>query len=173
MSLVQVNITLTGVERLRKREINDALREAIEAMVLRWRRRYLPKHFTHGGARVYGFAARQGQFNPHRRGTYTNRKLRWFSHTLPNVYTGELRRLVTQGPQRVKATVTSTRARGRALLPRKANFRLHELEIVSASERQDLERFLVQMIELRLARRGAASASAEAGFNVPSAAAAA
>jgi hypothetical protein len=157
MTLITIDMELRGAEALRQRDVNDALRRALEGMCLRWRRQYLPKHFTKGGAREYGYQPRQGERNPLKRGSYSNRKLRLFSHVLPNVYTGELRRLSLQGPQTVRATVTRTRARVRAVLPRKANFRLHELKIVSSRERAALEQFLVQRIEFELNRRGAAA----------------
>lgn len=158
-----VDVELRGVEALTQKEINDAFRAALRMMVVRWRRRYLKKHFTKSGAREYGFKPRGGQHNPLRPGSYSNRKLRLFSHVLPNVYKGELRRLSLHGVQTVKATVTSTRAKASAVLPRKANFRLHELKLVSQRERADLEQFLVARLEKELDRRGA-TATATAGI---------
>jgi hypothetical protein len=56
-----------------------------------------PKHFTHEGAQEYGYTPRSGEAG----GTsskdffrsYTGRKQRKFGHTLPLVYTGELREM--------------------------------------------------------------------------------
>lgn len=160
-----VTMDLRGVEALTQKDINDSLRHALKMMVLRWRRRYLKKHFTKAGAREYGFQPRGGQRNPQRKGTYSNRKLRLFRHVLPNVYTGELRRLALQGVHRVKVTVTATRAKGSAVLPRKANFRLHELKLVSPRETIDLEQFLVERLEHELNRRGA-TATASVGISM-------
>lgn len=163
MAQFVVDVELRGVEALKQKDINNALRVALKAMVVRWRKRYLKKHFTKAGARLYGFKPRDGERNPLKKGSYSNKKLRLFSHVLPNVYTGELRRLSLHGVQKVKATVTSTRAKASAVLPRKANFRLHELKLVSGPERVDLERFLVTRLEKELNRRGA-SATASVGI---------
>lgn len=168
-----VDIELSGAERLARRQVNDVIRDALEAMILHWRRRYLPKHFTKAGAREYGYQPRGGERNPLVKGSYTNRKLRLFSHTLPNVYTGELRRQCLQGVQRVTAKVTSTRAHGHAVLPRKANFRLHELGLVSSAERAELAKFFVARVEFGLARAGATGGRAAAGIRQAGAAAAA
>jgi len=154
MTRIAVHVELKGYEALKQRELNDALRAALENMGVRWKRRYLPKHFTKAGAREYNYKPRQGELNPLRKGTYSNRKLRLFSHVLPNVYTGELRRLSLQGATKTTAKATSTRAHVRVHLPRKANFRLHELSIVSPAEQAELEKFLVADLERQFAKRG-------------------
>ncbi|REJ65832.1 MAG: hypothetical protein DWQ31_16600 [Planctomycetota bacterium] len=154
MTRIAVNVELKGFEALKQRDLNDAIRDALSNMGVRWKRRYLPLHFTKAGARKYNYKPRQGELNPLRRGTYTNRKLRLFSHTLPNVYTGELRRLSLQGQTKTTAKSTASRAHVRVHLPRKANFRLHELSIVSPDEQAELEKFLVEDLERQFTKRG-------------------
>jgi hypothetical protein len=154
MSQIAVSVIYRGWEALTRSALNGVLREALRHMALRWKRRYLPKHFTKAGAKEYGYKPRQGELNPLKKGTYSNRKLRLFSHVLPNVYTGELRRLSLYGATNITAKATSTRAWARVRLPRKANFRLHELEIVSEREKVDLETFLAEDIERLVARHG-------------------
>lgn len=154
MTRIAINVELKGFESLTRSDLNEAIRAALSNMGVRWKRRYLPQHFTKAGAKIYNYKPRNGQLNPLRKGTYTNRKLRLFSHTLPNVYTGELRRLSLHGATKVTAKSTSTRAHVRVHLPRKANFRLHELSAVTESEQAELELFLTEDLERQFARRG-------------------
>lgn len=66
-----------------------------------WHRDMLPLHFTHEGARLYGFGKRKGENhrgsnNRRFRQSYTGRKEAKMGHTLPNVYSGLSRRLARQ-----------------------------------------------------------------------------
>lgn len=167
----QAELKLTGAEGLRQGQINAAVRDSMHALGLRHRRRNLPSRFTKAGARKLGFKPRRGESNPQRRGTYSNRKLRLLGHVLPNVYSGELRRLTLYGVRDVRATATSREAKVRIVLPRKANLHhprgpntLEELRSVAADERADLERFLVEDLERRLSRAGARGATVAAGL---------
>lgn len=169
--MFEIAFTLTGTERLKKSDVNRAVRDALHAMGLRHRRRNLARHFTKAGARKYGYQPRKGELNPWRRGTYSNRKLRLFGHVLPLVYTGELRRQTLYGVRDVRATATSTRQTVRIVLPRKANLRnphgpnmLEELRIVAPDELADLGKFLVEDLERRLSRAGAPGAKASASI---------
>lgn len=153
-STLDITILYRGWEALKRSELNELLRQALTHMALRWKRRFLPKHFTKAGAREYQYKPRRGELDPRKKGTYSNRKLRLFGHVLPNVYTGELRRLSLYGATDIVAKATSTRAWARVRLPKKANFRLHELQIVSQGEKTDLETFLAEDIERLVSRRG-------------------
>ncbi len=163
-----------GFESLTKSQLNEALRLMMHAVGLRHRRRHLAKHFTKAAYRAYGYAPRQGDNGSGSpfRGSYQYRKLRKFSHTLPLVYTGELRRLTLYGRQDVRATAAGGNAKARIVLPRKANLRnpwsltnpLKELQAVSGAEMADLERFAGEQLERELKAQGASGASA--GVNI-------
>lgn len=59
-------------------------------------RQYVPKRFTHEGARELGYKRRKGELQKGQPGyfrTYTGRKERRFGHTLPLVWSGESRAL--------------------------------------------------------------------------------
>ncbi len=79
---------------LTKSDYNAACAVAFAEMGTLWHTRYLPEHFTHAGARKYHYTPRQGQgpMGGKRYGqSYTGRKERYYSHTLPLVYTGTSR----------------------------------------------------------------------------------
>jgi len=79
---------------LTKSDYNAACAVAFAEMGTLWHTRYLPKHFTHAGARKYHYVPRQGQGpmgGQRFRQSYTGRKERYYGHTLPLVYTGTSR----------------------------------------------------------------------------------
>lgn len=167
----QVHYEARGIETLTAKDRNDSLRDGLAAMGLRHRRRNLPVHFTKRGYSLYGYAKRHGDSGGNLRGrafrsTYQGRKLRLFGHTLPLVYTGELRRLTLYGLPRVTATARSGVGKVLIHLPAKANFRrgdispLRELQAVAGMELVDLEKFLVPELERQWRRRGARKSSA-------------
>lgn len=115
-----------GSENLSARVLNQIKREAWEEAGHYWHAHLRPKHFTKAGAREYGYAPRKGEEG----GTgkrfwrsYTGRKQRQKGHTLPLVWSGELREL--SKIYKLQATATSTRSRLRVILPaaQKANWR--------------------------------------------------
>jgi hypothetical protein len=61
--------------------------EALRSMLKLWHTRYLPRHFTASGARMYSYSLRGA--------TYETRKLRKFKHSRPLVYTGALEKAMT------------------------------------------------------------------------------
>jgi hypothetical protein len=65
------------------------------AVGLHHKRRHLGKHFTAAGAAEYGYATRSKK--------YTEQKRRKFGHTLPLVYSGQLRANVLSMPE-IRAT---------------------------------------------------------------------
>lgn len=164
MKYYLVNYNLTGIERLTKSQVNGCIRKALHAVGVRWRRLYLAKHFTKGGAREYGYKPRQGESNPKKPGTYSYYKLKQFKHVLPLVYTGELKKLALYGERRVIAKATSSAAYVRVVFPRKANFVIADLRKVSQRELVDLQKFLVDQLEREFKRIGAAGVRASVGF---------
>ena len=81
-----------------------------------WHNDLRPKHFTHQGAREYGYAPRSGARGSGRRfaGSYTQRKLKKFGHTKPLVYTGEGEaltrvRVISSNVKRVQVKMTAAR----------------------------------------------------------------
>jgi hypothetical protein len=161
---MEVQLSFRGAEALPKSEVNACLRRALEGMGWRWREQYLPKRFTKKGAREYGFRPRAGELNPRKRGTYTNRKLRLFGHTLPLRYTSEAYREALFTLKVVTATATSARATVRVRLPRKANFHIKDWTAISAAEIRDLEYFLAGRVSLELQKAGARHVSVRASI---------
>ena len=84
-------------------------------------RDYLPKRFTHEGARLLNYTRRKGELMKGSKRywrTYTGRKERRFGHTLPMVYTGESRQLA-----RVRDVRSTSNGVKVVLNARKLNFR--------------------------------------------------
>lgn len=102
-------------------KFNDCSRKAGTAMGVAWWSRFRPKHFTHEGAREYGYAKRRGEGAG--RGTkewwqsYTGRKQRVYHHTLPLVWSGASRELAKTGDIRCTATRSMTRVYVRIRAP--------------------------------------------------------
>lgn len=73
---------------LSRKALNEVLSEGYHAALLHWHKRIRPKHFTHAGAKEYGYTPRQGENRVRWRGSYTERKLRKWGHTYPLVWSG-------------------------------------------------------------------------------------
>lgn len=155
--MLNIDIKYTG-HPLTKSAFNEMKRETFREMGELWHREMRPKHFTHAGAREYGYAPRKGEAgNRHRKGfkrSYTGIKLRLVGHTRPLEFSGEGRRLSRIQDIRV------TSKRVRVILPRKFNFRnphsrvnMRE-ELTTISERE--ERELVAAADRDIGRRLAA-----------------
>lgn len=118
--MLNLDIRYTG-HPLKKRDFNKMKRKTFLRMGRQWHSEMRPKHFTHGGAREYGYRPRKGQSgNTHRKGfaqSYTGIKLRLVGHTRPLEFSGEGKRL----SQIRNIRVTSKRVQ--IILPRKFNFR--------------------------------------------------
>jgi hypothetical protein len=173
--MITVHINLSGVALLKKNDVKDAIRAAMQGMGVHWRRRFLPKHFTHAGAREYGYHPRAGEKGSHRKyyGSYTHQKLRKMNHTLPLVYSGEMRRQALFGLQKVRAIAhRDGEFTVKMRMPNKANYknshsRIHpiqELRKVSGMEIVALERFLERQVETNLRLAGATKG--QAGVNI-------
>ncbi len=72
-----------------------ALRTAFRAAAMFWHWRYLPFHFTPGGARVYGFDRRSGP--------YEERKLKIKGHRNPLQWSGALK-AAAKAPPKITAS---------------------------------------------------------------------
>ena len=129
--------------------------------LLMWKRDFRPIHFTDRGFRIYQYTPRKGQNYP--RGSkrfwksYFGRKLRYKKHSLPLVWSGELRDVTDKG------YIRSTGKSGKYVMSgaQKANFRAagsrvnmrEELTRVIPSERRAMVRELDREMVRRL--RGA------------------
>lgn len=99
MILIEIKQQGKTPRALRKAS-TQARRDAFRAVGEHWHEKFRPVHFTHRGARKYGYKPRQGQrtageppttTSSRRRfaSSYTGRKLRKWGHTRPLVYSGE------------------------------------------------------------------------------------
>ena len=78
-----------------ERGLWKALRTAFQAAAAFWHRRYLPFHFTPGGARVYGYERRSEAYN--------KRKLKIKGHQNPLVWSGALK-AAAKAPPKITAS---------------------------------------------------------------------
>ncbi len=108
-----------------------------------WFRRFRPKHFTHRGAKEYGYKPRKGHGLTGKafRLSYEGQKLTRKGHTYPLVWSGVSKQRATLG----RITATSQRARVSMSIPA-FNFRnpnseidmREEMETISRAEERDL-----------------------------------
>jgi hypothetical protein len=138
-----------------------AVREGWRAAGELWHEQFRPKHFTHAGAREYGYLPRKGERGNEEgfRRSYTGRKLHKFGHTYPLVYTGESMRLTRM--QDVRPTSKGVRVVYRAY---KFNFRhprsrirmREEFTRISRREERDIRRAIDNRLqaEMNKARGG-------------------
>lgn len=94
--MIYIQATIRGVLiHGSKRLVNDVFKAAWLKAAELWHTRFRPKHFTHRGAREYGYAARSGETLS--RGTkgwkrsYIGRKYAHRGDTLPLVWSSESR----------------------------------------------------------------------------------
>lgn len=121
---------IPGVPRW-KSTLNRMLKAAYAVGGTFWHRALRPKHFTKAGAREYWYTPRKGEAGsgePFKKGkhlSYTAAKLRRHGHTLPLVFSGELR--LKSRMARIAATSKGVRV----VLPsaQKANLRHPESQI--------------------------------------------
>lgn len=142
-------IKYTGsVPRAMAKQGRGILKAAWHDLGVTWHRELRPKHFTAAGAREYKYQPREGEpGKPGRtRGrSYLRRKQRMFGHTLPLVFTGELRSLTRI--RDVRATAKGVRV---VMQANKANWRRSpgapnmaaELRTISSAENRKLQRQL-------------------------------
>lgn len=162
MALV-VEVKLTGVEGLKKSQLNRAMIRANKIIGKLFRRRFLPSRFTVAGGRRLKYTKRSGAIrlglpstDKKQRHKYAPRKVRILGHSRPLEASGEGKRIALHGAQ----TVFATRDKIRIPLPRKYNFRnpksrismSTEIRTVTNREAKELSGFLVKQIERELAR---------------------
>lgn len=61
MSVVTVQIRVTGAEGIKPRQLNKMAKTALLSVGDRWYGRYLKLHFTRRGAQIFGYGARSGE----------------------------------------------------------------------------------------------------------------
>lgn len=143
--------------RITKKRFNELIKAANRDMGIYWWRMMRPKHFTHAGAREYGYTPRKGERGGGRpfRGSYTAKKLRAFGHTKPLVFTGTSQKLA--GIRDVRATFKKTRVviHARALNFRSAGSQVDmraEMTAISAKEATTLMKVKRDSLMARLRR---------------------
>lgn len=103
---------------LSQRKFNDIKRNAWYHVGKYWMAHFRRKHFTHAGAREYGYLPRKGQAgNTHPKGfwaSYCGQKQKQKGHTLPLVWSGESRE--KSKAARIHATATAKKSRCRIVL---------------------------------------------------------
>lgn len=123
-----------------------------------WHRVILPRHFTHRGARQYGYAKRSRR--------YELRKLRKYGHTRPLEYSGELKRQVlrmrevrTVGDNSKRAGAVRIKLRGpRHLYAYRKDLRqpdkAKELATVSRQDADEIAAHMDDVLTRELSGRG-------------------
>lgn len=132
--------------------LNDILRGSWLRVGVFWHRKLRPKHFTHRGAREYGYKPRGGQAGSGRKfiGSYTARKLRLKGHTRPLEFTGRSRKLteirdVRPTAKGVRVVLHANTFNLRASV--NAPHMREEIARVSTTEQRWIERLLGRFVE--------------------------
>ncbi len=112
--MLHVEVTYRGDAEMAAKEIVPIVNEAMEFVARWWHQKILPKHFTTGGGRKYGYAKRGKR--------YMIRKARVKGHQEPLMWSGDLKRMVTR---RFEARSLKTRAQTRVILKGPAHLRRH------------------------------------------------
>jgi len=114
MPLIQVKVrhegAVPGSMNLSRGAFDNCLKEAWFETGKFWHTALRPKHFTKSGAREYGYLPRKGEESGAGRSfwkSYTGRKQKKFGHTLPLVFTGELREM--SGTANIQPTAKGVR----------------------------------------------------------------
>jgi hypothetical protein len=90
---------------------NKIIKETWHKQGIFWHGKFRQKHFTHAGAKEYGYLPRAGQTGNKRKNfwaSYTGRKQKTMGHTLPLVWSGESMNLTKIRVIRAKATRTES-----------------------------------------------------------------
>lgn len=170
-----LDFKIDGIAKLKKRQLNAVLREALKELGEYWIDEMLPKHFTKAGAREYGYTPRKGEAGSGQgfKNSYTAKKLRDKKHTLPMVYTGETRQIALSQSHAVgkfrgnegKSEITIVAP---GLNRRHPNSKIRmqdEVRKVSSREIPILERVLVKLIEKKLTAAGEGRSTTTATLN--------
>lgn len=107
---------------LKKRQINNAVKDALKTMAEAWHSRFLPLHFDESANQRYGYTTRKGGgMSPSQKGytsSYVGRKRRKLGHNRPLVFSGAARSEALGSPK-----IRGTHKEARVVLPSKFNFR--------------------------------------------------
>lgn len=141
-----------AVPKIAVRKRNEVYKLAYRETMEYWHAHFRLKHFTHAGAREYGYTPRKGEAGSNRKfaGSYTQRKLRKYGHTRPLEFTGESKARSANA----NITATSRGARCRMNLPR-LNWKhpksliapRDEMTRISPAERQFLQTYFEQRVQ--------------------------
>lgn len=156
--MITVELKVTGVEGVKKSQLNKFTRNALNSVGERWHGRYLERHFTRRGARIYGYGARSGEpgsGRPEKR-SYTAWKKKKKGHNKPLVKSGRGMQEALAN-KKFKARISSKLRRAvlTIQLPRVFNFNLRragisktnaneEIRKVTNNELRDLESHFVK-----------------------------
>lgn len=148
-------IEIGPTPRAIKSELGRATIAALRQIGALWHSRFRPKHFTHAGAKEYGYTRRRGEDSTFGSksfwGSYTGRKFNRYRHTLPLVYSGLSRRLTAV------RDIRATRKRVRIVMPapalnlRPRNGRIRMREEMTRVSRREAD-FLTETFEGRINR---------------------
>ena len=91
MSVVTVQIKVTGAEGIETRRLNKMAKTALLSVGDRWHEKYLKLHFTRRGAQIFGYGARSGEPGSGRpfKGSYAAWKSRSGKGNQPLVKSGK------------------------------------------------------------------------------------
>lgn len=150
MSFLEIEIIHVGIRRGEQHLVNQVVRESLRAMGLEWREEYLPLHFTYRAKTRYKYTPRKGErgsdSNIPFSKTYTGKKLREKSHTLPLVYSGATRDEALAS-RAAKARATSKRAYVELPLPVGLNRRHPKSKVKMREEVEDVIRVEIRALE--------------------------
>jgi hypothetical protein len=153
MYYVHMEYYATGIEKLSKSAVTAAVKAAWLAVGKRWRRQFLPIHFSYIGFRKYKYTERSWQ--------YDQQKLRFLHHRRPLEFSGEGKKLALY-----QENIHVTRYGVIVRLPRKFNWRhkkspvrmADEIRATLPAELEDLAKHFIKVLEHEFRRRGAEGA---------------
>jgi len=132
--MFSIELKIGGVLGLRKKEMNDATKDAFAFIGRLWRAKYLPLHFGDRATQRYGYTKRDGadvarSGGKFARRTYSYRKYKLVGHTRPLEFTGDSKReALTQ------EKIYATKDRVIVRLPRGFNRRARGSKVRMADE---------------------------------------
>lgn len=99
-------VTYRGTKKFKPKEFRKVVKAELQRIVLFWWKKFLPKHFSTRAQYYYRYR--------HRTKLYNTKKMSKKGHKIPLVFTGNLKRMVTQS---VKISGSSKRAQGKLNAP--------------------------------------------------------
>ncbi len=155
---IAVQVKAVGIEGIKKSHLNKITRTSLVSVGARWHGRYLERHFTPRGARIYGYGARSGEPGSGRqeKNSYTAWKKKKKGHSDPLVKSGRGKKEALAN-KKFKARISSKL--GKAVLtiqlPKIFNFNLRragksktnaneEIRKTTMSELRDLDSHFVK-----------------------------